>query len=239
MTERNIDLSLGALLKDAIRTELAKMHLGLPARVTSYDPSSQSASVQPLLKEAYLNDDGEEEVTDLPEIHSVPVSFPSGGGWRIAFPLAAGDIVYLSFSERSLDRWQIGESGQCVDPAEARVTDLSDAVVVAYIRPNTAPQQNLPTDSLVLGREDGSVQITLNGDSVSIDGASIELNAGGTADAAFVRGEDLQAFLNDLLVWLSLHTHPTAPTGPISPPSPTPVIPQFSPTTLSGALRGR
>lgn len=162
------------VIRRAIRAAMLELNTGLPARVVEYDPDTQSATVQPLFKRAFLDQDENENVVKAPSIQSVPVIFPGGGGWCIRWRLAPGDVVFLQFSQRSMDKLKQAPSGQEVDPVESRHHDLSDAVALATFR---TPQGALPDpgEDLVLGREDGSSEIRLKPDGV------IELGADGPA----------------------------------------------------------
>lgn len=120
--------TLSEVLDRAIRTRLAGLRVGLPARVESYDAAKHKASVQPLILEGYEGEDGERAVERLPVINDVPVIFPGSGGTRVKFPIAKGDTVFLTFASSSLDRWLV--TGGEVDPADERRHDLSDAVAI-------------------------------------------------------------------------------------------------------------
>lgn len=100
------------------------MNIAMPAKIVSYDHTTQLASIQPLFKRTFA--DG--TVLDLPIIPNVPVQFPRSAKAFIHMPLSEGDACFLLFSQRSLDTWK--QSGNIVDPAEDRKFDLSDCIAI-------------------------------------------------------------------------------------------------------------
>ncbi len=118
--------SLAKVIGDAIQARLAALRVGLPAKVVSYDAAAQRVSVKPLIQDRYVDlATGAETSEDLPVIVDVPVLFPQGGGYRITFPLAVGDVGWLQFADRSLDVWL--NRGGVVDPGDSRTHDPTPA----------------------------------------------------------------------------------------------------------------
>jgi len=215
--------TLAQVIADAIAAAMFDMHTGLPARVVSFDAQHQACSVQPLLQRVYQAADGTMQTLDLPSIDNVPVCYPAGGGWSITWPLAAGDIVYLAFAERSIDAWLASPRGQTVDPALTRRFDLSDAVAVAQLRPRTAPLAVDPAN-LRIGREDGSVQLELSTTAVHVKAPQVFLDAGGDADAEMVRGAALANWILQVQAYLQALVLPVSgvSAGPPAAPAPGP-----------------
>lgn len=152
---------LAILIRLAVAERLRQVNTCLPGRIVSYDAAKQTATVQPLLKSK--NPDG--EVETLPPLVNVPVVFPRAGGAAITFPVAKGDGVMLSFSQRSIDEWR-GEGGEHVvdDP---RMLDLSDAIATPGLV--DAKSGGGPTDC---------VEIKMGGASIQIRGGEIKITAG-------------------------------------------------------------
>jgi hypothetical protein len=117
------DPNLAEVLYAAIDRVLSDVHTSMPGIIVSYDPSTQTAEVQPALKRKYASDPGP---TTFPTIKQVPVQFPSfNGGW-LRFPLAKDDTVMLHFSERSIGPWL--QAGGIVDPLSPEKFAMKDAV---------------------------------------------------------------------------------------------------------------
>ena len=166
------------LLNVIIDNKLTDIHISIPAKIVSYDYTKQKAKVQPLLNEKY--NDG--EIKKPPVIHNVPVIHPASGGASITFPVAVGDKVLLSFSEKSLEEWLV--NGEQVTPEDPRRNDLTDAVAIIGLRDfrSVSPANN-NTDLLV--KYEGS-ELKLKPSGV-IDITSSNLNM--TVDNINVTGE--------------------------------------------------
>jgi hypothetical protein len=118
--------TLGAVLERRMRAAAERLRTGRPGRVTSYDEATGKASVQSLIKEAFVDQDGTRRVALPPIINGVPVILPGSGGVRVRFPISVGDTVWLCHSDRSIDRW-LARGGE-VDPEDDRMHALDDAV---------------------------------------------------------------------------------------------------------------
>ena len=214
-----ISPSMAQIITDAITQALLDTHTGMPAKVLRFDDGAQACDVQPLIQRTFLDEDGVEQTGDLPSITNVPVMYPAGGGWVITWPLAEGDVVWLCFAERSMDKWLNAVSGTCVDPKDSRLHDLSDAVAFAGLRPRSAAIQGIGTSDLRIAREDGANGITLKPD------GTIELGEG-----APTRGV---ARVNDPV-------EVTIPMGAVlvAAPAPPGFQPNPAPITVTGQITG-
>jgi len=155
------------VIRQAISYELTGIHTCLPASIVSYDYTKQKATVQPLLKKPYVTG-GE----SLPEIPNVPVIFPKGGGFSMHFPLNAGDVVLLLFSERSIDQW-LNRGGEIL-PLDPRKFDLSDAIAIPGLMPfsETSPAEDNTNFTLKIGS--GTIKVQPSGKFL-FNGATEEL----------------------------------------------------------------
>lgn len=121
------------VIREAVRCELAAVHVSLPAVVVSYDPASQRATVQPVIRGRFRDPVTGREAPDPslpPPIPNLPVVWPSGHGGDVSLTmgLEKGDPVTLVVQERSTDEWRA--SGRTDNaPLDGRRFDLSDAVV--------------------------------------------------------------------------------------------------------------
>jgi hypothetical protein len=230
--------SMATVIVGAIEAELLELHTGLPAKVLSFDPTTQSCSVQPLLQRVLLDAyTGDVQPLTLPPIDNVPIQYPGGSGWVLTFPLAPGDIVYLSFCERSIDDWLSTPDGsQPTTPFFARRHDLSDAIAIPSLRVRNQPMKTLDSTHLTLGREDGSCMLQLDpSGNINVTGSAINLNAGAQADSAMVRGTDLQTWLQSLVTYIQTLTLPV--TSPASAGPPVAPVPPLPATLLSLAAK--
>lgn len=208
-----------------LQTQLRRsLWTALPGRVQSFDPSKQSADIEPMIHDTWEGEDGANQTGPLPVIPSVPVCFPGSGGWRVTFPVSKGDTGLLIFCSRSIDRW-LSEGGS-VDPQDDRTHDLSDAVFIPGLNDLAHPIDPYKNDRMTLGKV-GGTQIHLKPSGTQI----------GTDDASQLDwvpiGTPLKTFLSNLLTALNTLNLPVsgATAGPPAPGT-FPVLP----TILSASV---
>lgn len=170
--------TLAEVIRSHVLANLSEMHIALPGRIESYDAATQKASVQPLLKLPFEDEEGARQVERLPVIPGVPVQFPQGGGYRLTFPVAAGDTGLLLFSEASLDVW-LAEGGE-VDPRDDRRSHLTDAIFLPGVRSFKTPITDAHETKLSLGKE-GGLQLFIDGDKIQL-GAEVGTQGAGLGD---------------------------------------------------------
>jgi len=121
--------TLEGVLRDLMGSELGDLHVGLPARVESFDSGKGTCDARPVLRHRVGR--GEDETAErLPVLRDVPVLYPRGGGFLLSWPLQAGDYVWLTFADATLDEWA-RQGGSDVTPSATRQHDLADAVAYA------------------------------------------------------------------------------------------------------------
>lgn len=117
-----VEPTLAELLRRALDSRIADVHVSMPGIVRSYDAAKQVATVQPAVKRVLLDDDGEQVEEDFPPLQNVPVIWPGGGGFYMHFPLATDDAGLLVFSERSFTEWR--STGLVSAPGDLRLHAL-------------------------------------------------------------------------------------------------------------------
>lgn len=116
------------LLREAIRSEIARIHTMMPGIVESFDSAKCRATIRPAIMARHRNEEGEYEYTEMPVLENVPVLFPGNGtGISVTWPVEEGDEVTLGFMERSMAEWK-KEGGKGTQPYDPRRFDLTDAV---------------------------------------------------------------------------------------------------------------
>lgn len=163
--------TLADVINTAISTHLKELRVSLPGKIVSFDDDDQTATVTPLLKENEENADGDITAYTLGDIHKVPVVFPSGGGYTLRFPVAAGDPCLVVFSDRALDQWF--DKGTDVDPIDLRRHDINDAICFVGLRSKAAKLAKFDMNSVELGTQDGP-QVRVTGSEVHLGGDSGE-----------------------------------------------------------------
>ena len=215
---------LAEVIREAFENRLSDLHTAMPGTIVKYDARTQEASVQPLLKRAYINEDGSEGLDELPIIQGVQVAFPRAGKFFMTFPLAKGDPVLLVFSERSLDEWSASSGKVTLDPIDLRMHDLSDAIAIPGCYPDTKPLPDSVGKGVAIGKEKGvHIRIT-DGDTIEITTRGAETSVGGfVALASLVNDE-----LSSIATAFSSHVHTgvtvgAGVTGSVAPlPAPPP-----------------
>lgn len=187
--------SLAEVISSAISGALEGVHTALPAKVVRYDASTQQADVQPLVKAAYTDEEGERQVASLPVVASVPVVMLTAGGFTFTVPVQNGNTGLLVFAEASLDRWLAGTGGE-VDPEIDVRHGLSDGVFLPGLLPFGAPMDPAPptdhatagsvggprihfrSSAITIGDESGSKKLGLDGDQVDCGALTLTVAAG-------------------------------------------------------------
>jgi hypothetical protein len=206
---------------DLTRGHIAEVHTAIPGRIESYDATKCLANVKPLLKRRFNVDGADGEIVqqddEYPVITAVPVAFPRGGGFCIAWPLTEGDPCLLVFSERSLDAYLDSDGASVIDPDDARTHDVTDAVCIPGMTTKANPIPNAPTAHIVIGKENGAAQLRVTASQVQAIGDSVRLGAA-NASQALALATETKSRLDQIQAAFDAHMHPTAAVGPPSPP---------------------
>ena len=154
-----------------------------PGKVVRYDAAKQLVDVQPLIKEAVKDEEGNVTARERPVIPNVPVVFPGAGGFALTFPIQTGDLVVLLYAHASLDRWLESDGRRSIDPGSPVSNSATDAF--ALLAPATArvPRNVAPTNQVRLGHDstNGAVVRITQGE-VSIDDGSGAVSLATKAD---------------------------------------------------------
>jgi len=142
--------SLSDMMSGIVGGATASMQTGMPAEVVSFAEGPPArCSVRPLIRRV---DPETGEESSLPVIVDVPVVYPAGGGFRMSWPLAEGDQVWLAFGSRDIGGWKT--AGAAAGGRSSRRASLSDAVAFAGF----APSSGAPAIELVV-TEDGKLRL--------------------------------------------------------------------------------
>ncbi len=155
--------SLSSVLAGAFKNLLKEVHTTLPGEIVSFDPITQSASVQITIRRIFVTkeiDGTETEKPDaIPLLTNVPVIFGRGGGWCITHPIKEGDECIVHFSERSFDDWR--KNGGVQTPTTWRMHSYSDAFCQVGLSSEPNVISNFDNENFQIRNEEGDVSITL------------------------------------------------------------------------------
>lgn len=161
--------------------------------VDSYDRTTQTATIIPIVAEALDRDDETREYIDAPDaIDNVQVKFPSGGGYSLTWDIERGDLVDIHFRDVSHDEVDTGQTDQ-LHPESARRWNWRD--VIAYPHDST-PHDPLPAGAVSSG---GFVMTMPDGKVFKCGGAS--------ASVPVARADYVNSELEKVHAKLSGHTH--------------------------------
>lgn len=163
--------SWAALMRRAADERVGQMHTAIPGRVIKYDAATQKAWVQPVVKGTSPVDGSSVKIPQLP---SMPVVFPQGGGFSITWPLKPGDTVLVIFSEQAMAQWLISGNDDA-EPEHPWRFEMTDGIVLAGMRPFVGPLTSTSETEMKIGLEDESAQIV-------IDETGVRLGSGTASD---------------------------------------------------------
>jgi hypothetical protein len=153
-----------AMLRTILDSWASKLRVSIPGIIQSFDPITQTATVQPAIKENIIDEELMVSPIALPVLLDVPVYFPGGGGFVVTFPITKGDECLVVFSDMCIDGWWA--NGGIQSQVEKRRHDLSDAIAFVGIRSVPKKVINYSTTSTQLRNEEGTsyIEIAANGD---------------------------------------------------------------------------
>jgi hypothetical protein len=124
----------------ALAKSASDIRVAMPGIIESFDPATQTCTVNLAIKVRALSNAGEWESREYSKLTDVPVEFPSGGGCTITFPVQPGDECVVEFADRCIDSWW--QSGGIQEQAEIRMHDLSDG----FARITSRSKPRVPAD---------------------------------------------------------------------------------------------
>lgn len=155
---------------------MGTLHVSAPGIIQEYDPESRTATIQLAIREKWSILGRTLDITP-PLLLDVPVYFPGGGGFTLAFPVRAGDECLVVFADSCIDAWH--QSGGVQNQMETRRHSLSDGF--AFVGFQSKPRAvSTREDALVLTNKDGTASISLTETGVEIVGFS------GSSDTNFL-----------------------------------------------------
>lgn len=136
---RNVLGDESQLYENIIKKVNFNLRCCIPGVIQQYDPKTNTASIQPAIREEIVNEDNTVQYMNLPILVNVPIIFPSCSIGSIKMLLKQGDECLVLFSDLSIDNFWKYANVQ--NPIEVRRHDLSDGIAIPCVlsQPNTKP----------------------------------------------------------------------------------------------------
>lgn len=152
---------LPGLLREVFGKLLQSIDDMLPARVISYDRTTNRAQVVPLVMMLTTED---EQVMRAP-VASVPVLLVGGGGYLLSFPIKAGDLGWIKASDRDISLFL--QAYKEAAPNTLRKHSFEDALFIPDAMRGYAIDAE-DDEAVVLQALDGSALVSLSADRVKV-----------------------------------------------------------------------
>ena len=176
MDRRERGAELDTAILAAFTGQQAGLWTAMPGIINSYSAAKATCSVQVSIKAQVRDEVGVESWVALPLLVDCPVIFPSGGGFTLTFPIAAGDECLVIFASRCIDAWW--QSGGVQIQADLRMHDLSDGFVLVGPRSQTRLlSPAAATNAAELRSDDRSTYVKIESGKVTIKASQIVLDA--------------------------------------------------------------
>lgn len=120
-------------LREAIDSRLLDVHTGLPGRIHTYDPVTQTADIELMIRRPLEAADGSTGHEAIPILPNVPIGWFASGGFAMQFPVTKGDGVWVMFSEAAWAEYRT--TGELADPGDLRRHDVSYPCAIPVCRP--------------------------------------------------------------------------------------------------------
>lgn len=163
------DGDFAGVMTDVLQNFLRGVDDMIPAKVVSYDDTTNRAVIKPLVMLGTT--DGQK--ISRAQLSNIPVFRFGGGGFFIRFPVKPGDFGWLKATDRDISL--IMQRGGLEDwPNTLRQHSFSDGMFF----PDTLKSwviDGANADALVIQSLDGSVCVSLHSGKVKIEAADIEM----------------------------------------------------------------
>ena len=215
-------------LNTYIKGELNTKFTGCPAIITSFNDITQLASVKPLYKESFFDDETAQAFEkEYPIINNVPVTFPKFGNFVITFPVKKNNECWLKFSSRSLDDFIETDGKTVIKLNENRIMDLNDAVAEFGFPTKKNAISNFDTDNLVIRTLDNNVYLKIKADGTfNLKGSRLNIGAD-NASNALALAQKVDTNFQALTTYLTTLTTALLP-GSVVGIIPPPALPNFT-----------
>jgi Phage protein Gp138 N-terminal domain len=159
------DQSFSNLMKGLMDLHSQRNDKMIPAQVVSYDRTSNTATVKPMIMLVDTNNN----TTSRNQIANVPVVSLGGGGFHINFPLKAGDLGWIMAADRDISLY-------VKNLAESRpTTNRKHRFADSWFIPDVMRKYTIngaDSSAMVIQSTDGATRISVFSDHVEITAPS-------------------------------------------------------------------
>lgn len=201
------EVTLPEALEATSNALMVDFHVSFPAKVTSYDSSTQTATVEPMIRKPVLStdlNDEEDSEENLPSIPNVPILHPRGGNTSIHIPIKAGDFVMVVVTDFDMSGWR--STGRKSSP----ITRVMHSIASCYGIAGASHDGNRLSGTAV-----SSDDITITNGSFTATFKSDKVEFGGASDAAALASAvaQFETSFNNLVTAFNTHKHTGVQTG--------------------------
>jgi hypothetical protein len=174
--------SLAGAVTFAFQKILQNVNGMLPAQIVSYDRTKNRAQVQLLIQ--IVGTDGSQY--PRPQLASIPVFVFGGGGFRLSFPLKAGDQGWVIANDRDISNFLNSYSQS--PPNTARIKNFSDGIFFPDVMKGLNTIDSNDAENMVLQNVEGTVTISISSDVITVTAPKVNINAGNPTASINVNG---------------------------------------------------
>lgn len=128
------DPELEDAIIEVVKGEIALIRTSTPGVVRSYDPTTNTVEVQPVIRGRFVNEDEDRVETYLPDpVANIPVFVLGAGGGVVSFNVQKGDVVQLIVSDRSIAEWKTATT-EDITPDDMRRFNLGDSIAYPSVK---------------------------------------------------------------------------------------------------------
>lgn len=136
-----------------------QLHTSLPGVVQTFYADEQTADIEIMVSRPIVDPDtGLTTYETFPVLPKVPIAYPQGGGFVMAFPLSQGDEVTVVFRMYSDTDWK--ETGQISNPTDATAHGLYCVAMPCTTQISKQLSDPIGSD-LIVGRAGHNEQIRI------------------------------------------------------------------------------
>ena len=158
-----------SFLSSFIDIKIDKIWTCVVAKIISYNAEERTVSVQPLIKEVFVDKENNAELLLLPQLDDVPLVYLYGGNFELTFPIKEDDECLVFFSKQCIDNWW--KSGGEQKPFELRQFDIADgfALVGVFSQKIISDKELLPTidNGICLRQIDDTINLCITEEKLS------------------------------------------------------------------------